>query len=397
MQIRGDFSGMEAEMEGSTIDAIFLLVLIILGLRILYLRKADLVGVVKDNRALFIFYGFSLLSLLWADFPFIGLKRWIKWFGSLIMVLVILSEEDNKAAINTLIKWCAYALIPLSVIFNKFVPSMGRSYSRSGGADYHGVSTQKNDYGVLLLICGIYLAWELISAWREKDHDALTKVVLVNPIFLVIIFWQLFFIDSMTPTICLMLGIGIVICLGNPHLRKYPRKAVAYILVFAIAFVFLQYFINFESTAISLAGREPTLTARTLLWADLLKLQENRWVGTGWDNFWLGNRIVPLWEKWPWHPRSAHNGYLEIYLYLGWTGIILLCFVLMGALRKSAARMVMDFEQGCLSISFFIMVLLYNYSESGFHRTSAIWFFFMLFSFITIPKRKQKPAIEVVK
>jgi O-antigen ligase len=380
-------SGKEADLEGNSVDATFLLVLIIIGLRILYVRRFNIKRIIKNNKALFIFYGFALLSLLWVDSPLIGFKRWTKWSGSLVMVLLILSEENYKAAINSLIKRCAYALIPLSIIFNKFIPNMGRSYSRGGGPDYHGVSTQKNEYAALLLICGIYLAWELIVSLRRKDYTALKEIGYINTIFLVVIFWQLFFIDSKTSIICLMVGIGVIFWLGHPYFKGFPLKALKYIVAFAIAAIFLQQVIDIKSRIISSAGRNPTLTTRTLLWADILELPINPWVGTGWDTFWSGDKVTLLWEKRGWSPRSAHNGYLEIYISLGWAGIVLLFFVLLGAFRNSAASLITDFEYGCLSLSFFIILLFYNYSESAFHRTSAIWFFSMLFCCISIPKK----------
>lgn len=397
LQLRGDLSGMEAEMEGNPIDAAFLLVLIMLGLGILYLKRIDVSGIIKNNKSLFMLYGFALLSLLWADFPLIAFKRWTKWFGSLIMVLVILSEVDYKGAIKSLIKRCAYALIPLSIVFIKFVPSLGRSYTRSGIADYHGVATQKNQYGILLLICGIYFAWELIVMWRKKDFEALKKIGYVNLLFLVVILWQLFFIDSKTSIICLMLGIGVIFLLGHPFFKKYPHKARNAIIALAIVVALLQHFIDIKGTIISSAGRVPTLTDRTILWTEILKVPTNPLVGTGWDNFWLGDRIIPLWEKWAWHPRNAHNGYLEIYLYLGWTGIALLFFALWAGFKKSAALLISDFEYGCLSLSFFIIALFFNYSESAFHRMSPVWFFGLLFYLVKMPRelKAREPGITL--
>jgi len=394
LEYRGDFSGMDAEMEGSPIDAAFLLILVILGLRILYVRKIDIKGVIKNSQVLIIFYGFALISLLWADFPFIGLKRWIRWFGSLVMVFVILSDESPKAAINSLIKRCAYILIPLSIIFVKFVPRLGRSYSRRGFADYHGVATHKNGYGVLLLIFGLYLTWELINSWRRKDYPNRRKIRYINSILLLVIFWQLFFIDSKTSIICLLLGIGSLMWLSLPSSQKSPKRAKNYIIAFAIIVLILQQFVDIRSATISAASRDPTLSDRANLWAAVLAVPINPWIGTGWDNFWLGDRIVPIWERWQWQPRSAHNGYLEIYLYLGLAGIVLLLFVLLWIYKKSTALLVYDFEYGYLSLSFFIITLFYNYTESGFHRMHPMWFFLLLFTCLPLPRKREKGEKE---
>ena len=48
---------------------------------------------------------------------------------------------------------------------------------------------------------------------------------------------------------------------------------------------------------------------------------ENPLLGAGFENFWVGERQVTLGGL---GGNQAHNGYLEIYLNLGWVGILLL-------------------------------------------------------------------------
>ena len=396
LQFGGDFDRFGADVEGSPIDAVFLLFLILIGLRILYQRRVSISGIIKNNKALFALCGFALISIIWAEAPLIAFKRWTKWFGSLVLVLTILSEADPKGAIRSLVKRSAYVLIPLSILFIKFVPSMGRSFTSSGGVDFHGVATQKNEYGLLLLIFGIYIAWELIGLWRQKDFVNLKSIGILDLFFLGVIFWQLFFIDSKTPILCLLLGIGIVSLSSHPYFKRSPRRIRNSIIVLVIAVVLLQYFVDIKGTIISSAGRNPTLTDRTLLWGEILKVPINPWLGAGWDNFWLGDRIAPLWNKWLWRPRSAHNGYIETYLYLGWPGIILLFFVLVSGFKRSVDRFNSDIEYGSLSLAFFFAALFQNYAESAFHRLSPIWFFLLLLSLVKMPERlrAREPDIE---
>jgi exopolysaccharide production protein ExoQ len=397
LQSRADFSSVEADVEGSSVDAIFLSILILIGLRILFKRRVDVIAVIKNNKALFALYGFALLSVLWADVPLIAFKRWTKWAGSLVMVLVILSETDPKAAIRSLVKRSAYALIPLSVLFIKFVPRMGRSFTRSGGVDFHGVATQKNEYGLLLLIFGIYFAWELITIWRRKDLETLKRVGPIDLFFLGVIFWQLFFIDSKTPILCLLLGMGIIFLIGHPYFKGSPTRVRNSIIALVLAAALLQTFADIRGTIISSAGRNATLTDRTVLWGEVLKLSHDPWLGSGWDNFWLRDRIAPLWDKWWWHPRSAHNGYIEIYLYLGWCGVVLLAFVLLAGFKRSIERFRSDVEYGGLALAFFFAALFQNYAESSFHRMSPIWFFFLLLSLVRMPEKRGAPEPGILR
>jgi exopolysaccharide production protein ExoQ len=352
-------------------------------------------GIIKNNKALFVLYGFALISIIWADAPLIAFKRWTKWFGTLVFVLAILSEADPKGAIRSLVKRSAYGLIPLSILFIKFVPSMGRSFTLSGAVDFHGVATQKNEYGLLLLIFGIYFAWELIGLWRQKDLATLKRIGTLDLIFLGVIFWQLFYIDSKTPILCLLLGIGIVFLIGHPYFKGSPRRVRNSIVVLVFATVLLNHFADIRGMIISSVGRNTTLTDRTLLWEEILKLPTNPWLGAGWDNFWLVNRVAPLWEKWRWRPRSAHNGYIETYLYLGWPGIMILFFVLWSGFKRSADRFSSDIKYGGLSLAFFFATLFQNYSESCFHRLSPLWFFFLLLSLVKMPESLPAQELDI--
>jgi O-antigen ligase len=396
LQSRPDFPIRDTDLEGNRLDAIFLSLLVLAGLRTLYKRRMDIADLIKNNKALFALYALALISLFWADLPLIAFKRWLKWSGSLVMVLVILSEADPKTAIRSLVKRCAYGLIPLSILFVKFVPRMGRSFTLSGGADFHGVATQKNEYGLLLLIFGIYFAWELIGFWRRKDLAALKKIGIVDAFFLAVIFWQLIFIDSKTPILCLLLAIGILVLIGHPYFKGSPRRVRNAVVALVLAAVLLQYFADIKGTIIISARRNPTLTDRTLLWREILKVPINPWLGAGWDNFWLPERVAPIWEKWRWRPRSAHNGYIEMYLYLGWLGIALLLFVLLAGFRRSLGRFRSDLEGGGLSLAIFFAILLQNYAESSFHRLSPMWLFFMLLCLVKMPEKARAPGPKIV-
>jgi hypothetical protein len=52
IRFRGGAEAIESDVEGSSVDAVFLTVLILIGLRILYKRRVDVLAVIKNNKAL---------------------------------------------------------------------------------------------------------------------------------------------------------------------------------------------------------------------------------------------------------------------------------------------------------------------------------------------------------
>ncbi len=67
--------------EGTPINRLFYLTLIVLGFRVLLRRQVSLQAVGSLNVWMTLFLGWCLLSVLWADDSFVSLKRWIKVVG----------------------------------------------------------------------------------------------------------------------------------------------------------------------------------------------------------------------------------------------------------------------------------------------------------------------------
>ncbi len=89
--------------------------------------------------------------MLWANSPPTSFKRWFKEFGNIAVLLVILTEARPQQALRAVFVRCAYLFLPLSFVFIRYFPSLGRFYSSHGGeGQMTGVTTQKNTLGMLL-------------------------------------------------------------------------------------------------------------------------------------------------------------------------------------------------------------------------------------------------------
>src|SRR5438552_3711858 len=80
--------------EGSPIDAVYFLTLILAGLWVLGRRRIAFGVIVRNNAWLVALVVYSLLAILWSDFPFIAFKRWIKTLGHPVMALLILTDPN---------------------------------------------------------------------------------------------------------------------------------------------------------------------------------------------------------------------------------------------------------------------------------------------------------------
>src|SRR6185369_17133152 len=84
-------SGGENNLEGNPIDLVGLLALIIAAFVILRKRNFDWMAFVFRNKLLILLYLFLALSAAWSEHPFPTVKRIVKDFGTVLVVLVMLT------------------------------------------------------------------------------------------------------------------------------------------------------------------------------------------------------------------------------------------------------------------------------------------------------------------
>ncbi len=102
----------ESRDEGNPVEALINIFLIVAGLIVLRRRGTHLSGVIKENAWLFVLYLFWLLSISWSDYPLITFKRLFKDLGTIVIVLVVLTELKPDEALRAVCSRVAYICIP---------------------------------------------------------------------------------------------------------------------------------------------------------------------------------------------------------------------------------------------------------------------------------------------
>jgi O-antigen ligase len=136
----------------------------------------------------------------------------------------------------------------------------------------------------------------------------------------------------------------------------------------------------------SALGRSSTLSGRTEIWAALIPSASNPILGAGFESFWISPDAQRFWGTlshlgW-WHPEilvpEAHNGYIEVYLNLGWVGLGLISIVLISGYRRAIAAFRMNPSVGSLTLAYLIPAAVYSVTEAGFRSLDPIWAFLLL-------------------
>jgi O-antigen ligase len=377
LPISGPASAAAATEEGSPLDACVFFALIAAGMYVLAKRQVNLGEAARNNGWLIAFLLYCFLAILWSDFPLVAFKRWIKILGPPTMALVIITEPNFQAALITVIKRCAYVLVLVSALWIKYYPELGLGYDEwSGVPMIRGIAGNKNSLGLDCLILGLFLFWHFLQLRRAERSSARRKELFLVIGLFAANWWLLSMAQSSTSQVCLVLGMLVMVLLGVKHVRK---SATSYVVIGAFVIAVAEQTFGISGYLLSFLHRDPTLTERTLLWSDLLKMKTNPIFGVGFESFWLGERLQKLWATYPsLQPNEAHNGYLETYLNLGVIGLGILIGLIIATYRKARLELFRNVQFGRLRLGVLAAVVVHDWTEVSFKGPNALWLVFYI-------------------
>lgn len=381
---------LDQDLEGSPLDALILAGLLAAGLIVLFKRRRRVGTFLRANGPLLVFFLYCAVSVLWSDYPFVAFKRWTKAVGNLVMVLVVLTDPDPSAAVKRLLARSGFLLIPFSVLLIKYYPALGQRYNPwTGWAYYSGVATGKNGLGYVCLVFGLASVWRVLEALRGSEGRRRAGQLIAHGVVLAMALWLFWKADSATSLGCFLIGVTLMAVMSLPGFARRPTTM--HLLVAAVLFLSLSALFLDGMGLVEAMGRDATLTGRTALWDQVLSLSAHPLFGTGFESFWLGERVEKLWRIYWWHPNQAHNGYLEIFLNLGWIGLALLGLVMAQGYRNVVGVFRRDPGAGRLRLAYFVVAALYNLTEAAFKGTHPVGIAFLLAA-TAVPEASSREA-----
>ncbi|MFQ5753958.1 MAG: hypothetical protein ACE5HI_18380, partial [bacterium] len=249
-----------------------LIILICLGIAILIKRKAKLLHILKGNKWILALFVYMALSIAWSNFPEISFKRWVRSTGTLIMVLVVLTEANPMESITALLRRCYYAHLPLSIISIKYFRKIGVDWSKDGVIEmWRGLAMHKNNLGQVVMSSGLFFTWHMMKNWGRN-------IMLVDFLFVIMSVSLLrgsSTSNSNTAVLCFWIGIFVLLSLQYIKQNiEYARRS-AFNLVLVLSFLFSFMYLGLGAynekpfaVAVGAVGRDETLTGRTGLWSD---------------------------------------------------------------------------------------------------------------------------------
>ena len=197
-------------------------------------------------------------------------------------------------------------------------PSIGVHQFDNAGL-WRGLWDEKNQMGAVMVIGATASAACLAS----PDPRRLLPAIALGLSCLLVLATQ-----SKTSLLCLIVGLGLVG--GFWSLRRGGAAfSVAAIWVAVVLTGLAIWTWDTHSVAVLEAlGKDPSLTGRTEIWDSLMrKVADRPWTGYGYGAFWgrIGESGPADWvrKETGWIVPSAHNGWIDLLVQLGWPGAVL--------------------------------------------------------------------------
>ncbi len=374
--------------EGSPFNAFVFGILIAAAALVLNHRATKFRALLRANSPVLVFFAYCLLSVLWSDFSIVTSKRWIKAFGEFLILAVVLTDAQPQLAIRRFLLTPAKLLLPLSVILIVFFPSIGR-YTSIGETQqmvtyYGGVTLNKNTLGVASVVQGLACLWCWLDIYVESASPRRTRRLILYGILYATAFGLIVRANSMTSFVSLF-SASLFLIAARQRLFALNTGYLQRLIAILILAPLVTIWTDTSGVVAHHLGRQANLSGRTMIWTAVLSIPINPLLGAGFETFWLGSRLDKVWIlAGQGKIQEAHNGYIEVYLNLGWIGLILLAWLIWIGYRSAIVAFHSNTKDSAARLAMIVAALVYSMTEAGFRMMGPIWIILLL-SVIQMP------------
>jgi O-antigen ligase len=312
-------------------------------------------------------------SIHWSDFPEVTMRSSFLFasttaFGIYLALRFTIQEQIQLLTITMGLAGT------VSLLLGGVMPGAAIENNGLRQGSWRGIFYHKNNLGMymylgataaLLTTQTLRLKWQRLLAWGT---------VLVNVLLIVLS-------ASKTALLVFLILLGLI-----PYCRvmRWRSRYLIPLLTFGILVLgsAAVWFMGNYEFILSQFGKDPTFSGRTdIWWAVWRSALERPWLGYGYDAFWVEDvgRCVGecsyVRAAIHFDASSAHNGYLDLLVSLGFVGVMTFGVGLAAAYHRSLLRVIRSRQPAdCWPFLLLISLILYTQSESAiFNTRSLVW------------------------
>jgi O-antigen ligase len=319
----------------------------------------------KENPTIPLLALLAFASTLWSDVPALTLRRSVALIGTTLLGIYVGLRYTTKEQLEIYGRVSATVIV-LSLATALLLPDYGVMITMDGA--WRGVFVHKNVLARMMVLGAIVLWFESVliqqrsRRWSRRLAAAAALAVL-------------FCSHSVTGMAVAFVVVASVWLCHVATLRT--RNSIAFLASGVLAGTALLLLVATNlTTVLDFWGRDTTLTGRTILWGYVASsILDRLALGAGYSAFWAGPSGEAVQSAIGRVFVHAHNGYLDLALDLGATGLTL--FLVTLALIARRAIRVRDTHlrsEKLWTIAVIVFTVSYNMTESAIlTRNSVFW------------------------
>jgi exopolysaccharide production protein ExoQ len=333
-----------------------------------------IVRTAQPNLIYFILPLLITVSAVWSVEPLLTLKRSLLTVGVCGFDLYVATALGVDRLLR-LLSWTILLTAAASIVVALALPSIGRESTQGLVGDWRGVFPQKNVLGHVMSV-GVFVEMALMVRTRRLTLANVIKTLLC--VLLV----------ALAQSASSLLACFMAISLSGFYVlfrRGTVGAGICAIMVVAVMMLIGGVLAGDLPALLQLFDRDTSLTGRTDLWPYVMDaIAERPLVGWGYMAFWTpdGRDASYILNQIRWNAPNAHNGFLELALSLGVTGLIALVAIGAWSLRRGFVLILRRNDLGALLVIISVQLLAANLTES--FMLSASVFGWNIFSIIVL-------------
>jgi len=255
-----------------------------------------------------------------------------------------------------------------------------------------GAALGKNGLGRLCLVSFTVLFWTMLVQKKRSENSSFFRQYGLNLLLLLMTAFLLkgpggnAYSATAVGLAVLCAGILSVLLLARASLRRSLANLLCAgtpVLAFALAFMALTGVI--PSLGTDTLGRDATFTGRTEIWNEIRPVAwASPILGQGYDSFWCSKHPDSLVLS---NINEGHNGYLDVFLGTGLIGLAIFFWLIVSFARKVRHEEYRDYSWSCLRLVFLLLIVIHNFTESSFYRSSTHLWALFIYLYIIVPTR----------
>jgi O-antigen ligase len=294
-------------------------------------------------------------SQIWSILPDVTGRRAFALLMTTLIGLYLGAVFPGRLLVKMLA--ASFAILALgSLLITIAIPRFGLESEPTLRGDWRGLWITKNTLAEFMMMGVLATVSALaVSPWARWRWLAMGAACLL----------LLLLSRGKSSLLCLVLGVGVVS--GLWIMRRGPIAAIVTAFIGGTVAIWGGFLaVTTPTIFLTALGKDPTLTGRTDIWAAVLRQSAaSPALGFGFGAFWEKTSVPAqvIRKQTHWLVPTAHNGWLDLLVQVGWIGVALFAIVLTVTLIALLTR-TYSLGDGYFCLAFMMVFLTLSLSES---------------------------------